>query len=155
MSEKRSRLGPGAKPPIDPVALDKFAADALTVPTPGEEPPPPTQLKQQAQPKAKKPVMPAKDTTKKLVPPKGKPKKEKVKGTASTKKTHPPDVYPWDEPHVRADVKKQVLLRLPEPLHLKLAWLANKSPSAFNSMNEIILEGTERLVEAELKKIIG
>lgn len=81
--------------------------------------------------------------------------KEKVKGTVSTKKTPSSEAYPWDETHVRADVKKQVLLRLPEPLYLKLAWLARQSPSAYDSMNQIITDGTERLVKNELEKIKG
>lgn len=150
MSEKRkSRLGPNL------AALDKFAAGALTIPAPTEEPAPAAQPDQSTQPKDKKTPVPPKKVIQKPAPPTPKLKKEKAKGTALTKKSPPADIYPWDEPHVRADVKNQLLLRIPEPLHLKLGWLAKKSPSSFNSMTEIILAGTERLVEEELKKIIG
>ncbi|OGR05987.1 MAG: hypothetical protein A2511_16635 [Deltaproteobacteria bacterium RIFOXYD12_FULL_50_9] len=121
--EKRSRLGPGTKPPIDPGALDKFAAGALTVPEAIEETSPEISIN------SEEPRTP----------------------TSSI----PLNVYPWDAPHVRTDVKKQVLLRISEPLYLKLAWLAQKSPSKYTSMNQIISDGTEQLVEEELQKLIG
>lgn len=30
------------------------------------------------------------------------------------------EIYPWEEPHIREDVKKNLPLRIPEPLYMKL-----------------------------------
>lgn len=123
--ERRSRLGP--KPPsIDPVALDNFAAGALTVP-----PPPVSGAEQKKEPGAEK----------------------KIKQPPAGHK--PSSSLPWEEPHVREDVTKQILLRVPEPLYLQLKWLAQKSASEYSSMNQIIMDGTEQLVKKELKKVLG
>lgn len=129
MSEgKRSKLGP-KPPPVDLAALDSFAAGALTVP-----PPPGSAAEQKKEPAAEK-----RTKQHQQQPPAG----------------HKPSSLPWEEPHVREDVTKQILLRVPEPLYLQLKWLAQKSASEYSSMNQIIMDGTEQLVKKELKKILG
>lgn len=55
--------------------------------------------------------------------------------------------YPWEDPWVREDVAKVYNLRLPEPVHLQLKWLAERSPE---SMHEIAV----RAVEAEVRRRI-
>jgi len=125
--EKRSKLGP-KPPPVDMEALDSFAAGALTVP------PPASGAEQKKEPAAEK-----KTKQHQQQPPAG----------------HKPSSLPWEEPHVREDVTKQILLRVPEPLYLQLKWLAQKSASEYSSMSQIIMDGTEQLVKKELKKVLG
>jgi hypothetical protein len=55
--------------------------------------------------------------------------------------------YPWEDPRVREDVAKVYNLRLPEPVHLQLKWLAERSPE---SMHEIAVKA----VEAEIRRRI-
>lgn len=129
--EKRSRLGPTPKP-FDPAALDQFASGALTVPLPGSQEPAATP---ESPPSAPSKTVEGKDEKKASPPP-----------TSAA-------AYPWEEPQVREDVKKQILLRVPEPLYLQLQYLSKKSQSEYTSMNQIILDGTEKLVKAELKKL--
>lgn len=45
------------------------------------------------------------------------------------------EAYPWQAPHVRADVRKVFNVRLTEPAYLKLQWLASRSPE---SMHDIV-----------------
>lgn len=124
MSEDGKRSRLGPKKPsVDPAALDSFAAGSLTVPPPGAA----------SSPDSSPPPAP-----------------EKIHEEPSPA---PAAVYPWEEPHVRADLKKQILLRVPEPLYLQLMWVAKISRSEYTSMNQIILDGTEKLVKAELKKL--
>jgi hypothetical protein len=59
--------------------------------------------------------------------------------------------YPWNEPHVREDVKQTYPLRLPEPLHLKLKFLSEKSGK---SMNEICNEAVRDLVEERIDELL-
>ncbi len=59
-------------------------------------------------------------------------------------------VYPWQEPHVRDDVKKSIPLRLPETLYLKLKYIADNTPY---SMNSFILERLEQVIEEELRRL--
>jgi hypothetical protein len=59
--------------------------------------------------------------------------------------------YPWDEPQVRNDVKQTYPLRLPEPLHLKLKYLSEKTGK---SMNELCNEAVEGLVEERLEEVL-
>ncbi len=67
-------------------------------------------------------------------------------GTAGKKGT----VYPWQEAHVRDDVKKSIPLRLPESLYLKLKYIADHTPY---SMNSFILERLERIIDEEIGRI--
>ncbi len=56
-------------------------------------------------------------------------------------------VYPWEAPYVREDVMKQVLLKMPEPLYLKLRHIANYTPY---NMTSFILERIESEIEKEI-----
>lgn len=56
---------------------------------------------------------------------------------------------PWEAPHVRQDVTKLFNLRLPEPLKMKLEWLAERDP---RSMHTIALEAVEEAVERQVKQ---
>lgn len=58
---------------------------------------------------------------------------------------------PWKEPRVREDVKQTYPLRLPEPLHLKLKYLSEKTGK---SMNELCNEAVEDLVEEHLQEFL-
>jgi hypothetical protein len=60
-------------------------------------------------------------------------------------------VYPWEEPQVREDVKQTYPLRLPEPLHLKLKYLSEKTG---RSMNELCNEAVKELVEEQLGEVM-
>ena len=59
--------------------------------------------------------------------------------------------YPWEEPQVREDVKQTYPLRLPEPLHLKLKYLSEKTGK---SMNELCNEAVEGLVKDRLNDLL-
>lgn len=65
-------------------------------------------------------------------------------------KSHIP--YPWEEPHIREDVKKNLPLRISEPLYLKLKFIAENTPY---SMNSFILERLTEEIEEEVAKLIG
>lgn len=58
--------------------------------------------------------------------------------------------YPWNEPHVRPDVKQSYPLRMKEPLYLKLKYVSKQTG---RSMNEICNEAVRRAVEEELNRI--
>jgi len=60
-------------------------------------------------------------------------------------------VYPWKEPQVREDVKQTYPLRLPEPLHLKLKYLSEKTG---RSMNELCNEAVKELVGERLEEVM-
>ena len=60
--------------------------------------------------------------------------------------------FPWEEPHIREDVKKNIPLRLPEPLYMKLKFIAEKTPY---SMNSFILERLTEVIEEEVAVLIG
>ena len=62
------------------------------------------------------------------------------------------EVYPWDEPHVREDVKKNLPLRIPEPLYMKLKYIADNTPY---SMNSFILERLTEQIENEIARMTG
>lgn len=57
--------------------------------------------------------------------------------------------YPWEDPRVREDVTKVYNLRLPEPVHLQLKWLAERSPE---SMHEIAVKAVEAEVRRRIRK---
>ncbi|MFB6285289.1 MAG: toxin-antitoxin system HicB family antitoxin [Candidatus Bipolaricaulia bacterium] len=61
-------------------------------------------------------------------------------------------VYPWEEERVREDVTQSYPLRLPEPLHLKLKFLAEKTGK---SMNELCNEAVRDLVEDRLGEMLA
>jgi len=61
-------------------------------------------------------------------------------------------VYPWEDPYVREDVMKQVLLKMPEPLYLKLRHIANYTPY---NMTSFILERIAPEIEKEVAKLTG
>ncbi len=68
-------------------------------------------------------------------------------GKLSSKKE---EVYPWDEPHIREDVIKNLPIRLPEPLYLKLKYIAKCTPY---SMNSFILERLTDEIEEEISRL--
>lgn len=59
-------------------------------------------------------------------------------------------VYPWQEPYMREDVVKQLLLKMPEPLYLKLKYISSYSPY---TMTSFILEKLAPEVERELARM--
>ena len=59
-------------------------------------------------------------------------------------------VYPWQEPHIREDVKKNLPIRLPEPLYMKLKFIAEHTPY---SMNSFILERLTEEIEEEITRL--
>ncbi len=61
-------------------------------------------------------------------------------------------VYPWEEPHIRKDVIKNLPLRFSEPLYLKLKYIADHTPY---SMNSFILERLTIEIEEELARLTG
>lgn len=62
------------------------------------------------------------------------------------------EVYPWEDPRVREDVKKNLPIRLPEPLYMKLKFIADHTPY---SMNSFILEKLTEEIEEEINHLIG
>ncbi len=60
--------------------------------------------------------------------------------------------YPWEEPHIREDVKKTLPLRISEPLYLKLKYIAERTPY---SMNSFILEKLTEEIEEEVARLIA
>ena len=59
-------------------------------------------------------------------------------------------VYPWEEQHIREDVKKNLPLRIPEPLYMKLKYIADHTPY---SMNSFILERLTSEIEEEVASL--
>lgn len=62
------------------------------------------------------------------------------------------EIYPWEEPYVRDDVMKQVLLKMPEPLYLKLKHITNYTPY---NMTSFILEKIKPEIEKEIARMTG
>lgn len=52
-----------------------------------------------------------------------------------------PAVLPWEEDRVRADVVKGYALRLPEPLYLKLKYVAEQTGQSINTLCREAIEG--------------
>ena len=73
-------------------------------------------------------------------------------GALQPEQTQPDQVYPWQEPHVRDDVMKQVLLKMPEPLYLKLKHITNYTPY---NMTSFILEKITPEIEKEIARMTG
>jgi hypothetical protein len=75
---------------------------------------------------------------------------EQTKGVSRRKPVAKERVtYPWEDPRVREDVAKVYNLRLPEPVHLQLKWLAERSPE---SMHEIAVKAVEAEVRRRIRK---
>ena len=70
-------------------------------------------------------------------------------GRYSSKKQ---EIYPWEEPHIREDVKKTLPLRIPEPLYMKLKYIAEQTPY---SMNSFIMERLTEEIEEEVARLIA
>ena len=60
------------------------------------------------------------------------------------------EVYPWEDPRVRDDVKKNLPLRIDEPLYLKLKFIAERTPY---SMNSFILDRLTDEIEEEITRL--
>jgi len=94
--------------------------------------------------------------TKKKTPLRSTPKTRKGRGLekfaagAGRKHTTENEVYPWEEPHVREDVKKTLPLRIDEPLYLKLKFIAQRTPY---SMNSFILDRVIDEIEEEIARL--
>ena len=61
-------------------------------------------------------------------------------------------VYPWEEQFVRDDVTRQILLKIPEPLYLKLKHITNYTPY---NMTSFILEKIGPEIEKEISRLLG
>ena len=73
-------------------------------------------------------------------------------GAGAPKSSAPEMVYAWEEPYVREDVMKQVLLKMPEPLYLKLKHITNYTPY---NMTSFILEKIAPEIEKEIARMTG
>lgn len=60
--------------------------------------------------------------------------------------------YPWEGAYVRDDVMKQILLKMPEPLYLKLKHITNYTPY---NMTSFILERIAPEIEKEIARMTG
>jgi len=80
------------------------------------------------------------------------PNLDQFAAAAGTRKSAEDELYPWEEPRVREDVKKNLPIRLPEPLYMKLKYIADHTPY---SMNSFILEKLTEEIEEELNLLIG
>ncbi len=59
-------------------------------------------------------------------------------------------LFPWEQPNVRPDVKKAFILRLPEPLMLKLQFIHEKTEK---SMHKFCMEILEPAIEKEVERL--
>ncbi|OGQ93092.1 MAG: hypothetical protein A2464_06110 [Deltaproteobacteria bacterium RIFOXYC2_FULL_48_10] len=59
---------------------------------------------------------------------------------------------PWEAPGVRKDVIKSYALRIPEPMYLKLKFIAENTPY---SMNSFISEKIAEAIEEDLALLLG
>lgn len=75
---------------------------------------------------------------------------DKFTANAGRKSTKAEEVYPWEEPRVREDVKKTLPLRIDEPLYLKLKFIAERTPY---SMNSFILDRLTDEIEKEITRL--
>ncbi len=75
---------------------------------------------------------------------------EKFAAGAGKKSTKAEEVYPWEDPRVRDDVKKTLPLRIDEPLYLKLKFIAERTPY---SMNSFILDRVIDEIEEEITRL--
>lgn len=56
--------------------------------------------------------------------------------------------FPWEAEHVREDVTKGYALRLPEPLYLRLKWVAEQTGRSINAV-------CREAIEAEVERVLG
>lgn len=61
-------------------------------------------------------------------------------------------LYSWEEPYVREDMMKQILLKMPEPLYLKLKHITSYTPY---NMTSFILEKITPEIEKEIARMTG
>ena len=66
--------------------------------------------------------------------------------------TRESEVLPWEEPHIREDVVKNLPLRISEPLYLKLKYISARTPY---SMNSFIVERITEEVDREIARLVG
>lgn len=66
-------------------------------------------------------------------------------------KSDTPEVYPWQEPHIRADVTKVYNLRLSEAYLLKLKYIAEHTP---DSMQKFCLTVLEQAIDDKINALI-
>ncbi len=81
--------------------------------------------------------------------------KHTEKPKRKSKKPEPavvPDEFPWNAPNVREDMVKTFNIRLPEPYHLKLAYIAEKTP---HSMHNFCLDVLKDAIDAEIESLTG
>lgn len=57
-------------------------------------------------------------------------------------------LLPWEAEHVREDVMKGYALRLPEPLYLRLKWVAEQTGRSINTV-------CREAVEAEVERVLA
>jgi hypothetical protein len=60
------------------------------------------------------------------------------------------DLYPWEKPQVREDLKKNYPLRLPEPLYLKLKYVSEETG---RSMNDLCNEAVRNLIGEKVSEL--
>ncbi len=75
---------------------------------------------------------------------------DKFAAGARGKSSKAKEVYPWEDPRVRDDVKKTLPLRIDEPLYLKLKFIAERTPY---SMNSFILDRLTDEIEEEISRL--
>lgn len=75
-----------------------------------------------------------------------------ARGALAEEQQSEPLVYAWEEPYVREDVMKQVLLKMPEPLYLKLKHITSYTPY---NMTSFILEKIAPEIEKEITRLTG
>lgn len=68
-----------------------------------------------------------------------------------TEPAEPEEIYPWEAKSVRCDVKKQIPLRISEPLFLKLTYISDCTPL---SVNALCVEMIERALESGVEGYI-
>ena len=62
----------------------------------------------------------------------------------------PTETYPWQEPHIRADVTKVYNLRLSEAYLLKLKYIAEHTP---DSMQKFCLNVIEQAIDEKINTL--
>lgn len=79
-----------------------------------------------------------------------------IKGAEKRTETPTPPVVPkelpWNAPGVREDVVKTFNIRLPEPYHLKLAYIAEHTPQ---SMHSFCMEVLKDAIDTEIEGLTG
>ena len=63
-----------------------------------------------------------------------------------------PQEFPWNAPSVRKDMVKTFNIRLPEPYHLKLTYIAEHTPY---SMHNFCLDLLKNAIDTEVAQLTG